>query len=441
MGSLKIQTIYQPREFYSIASYLFSAEKYDELIRICRNTRELNPKIADFCYQLEIHSLLEQNQLDKASEILTEAEKKYPENSRIDECYGRFYIKKGSPDLAKEYYLKAIKKARGSAHTTDYKYQIAAIYGRERKYRESLEYILSALSDDPENESAFNLLINISHHYTIHNVFESQLFLYIVIQLSKYKTIYPAHPISNLEYFHFQNVLTNYWNNEILTNEDKIELLLMRNLEGWIDIFEHDMSCVYESARNYKRDDLKIKIAENYLEDDNEYEVPFDEMFSFEESEDFDENDEFEEGMEGEEFDEEEIKEEEIDKLINFEDFDYHSNTEFILALVYLGGMSMTQANMYYNIPTKAEPEEIKKLNWANEIMDMIYELRYKYQTIMDPGAKESIDKIKSAASKHMDRKLADGVIDQLLRLIESIVNKGKAAAASNNIWDNIGLN
>jgi hypothetical protein len=59
----------------------------------------------------------------------------------------------------------------------------------------------------------------------------------------------------------------------------------------------------------------------------------------------------------------------------------------------------------------------------------------------MDPGAKESIDKIKSAASKHMDKKLADGVIDQLLRLIESIVNKGKAAAASNNIWDNIGLN
>jgi len=71
----------------------------------------------------------------------------------------------------------------------------------------------------------------------------------------------------------------------------------------------------------------------------------------------------------------------------------------------------------------------------------MIYELKYKYQSVSDPETKESIDKIKAAASIYLDTKLADGVINQLLRFIESIVTKGKKDAGIKNLPNYLGLN
>jgi len=87
MSSLNIQPVYQARELYPTAVHLFSIKRYDELIQICRNTRELNPIIAPYCYYLEIRALLVQGLIEESFDVLSEAERAHAGVPIIDEIF------------------------------------------------------------------------------------------------------------------------------------------------------------------------------------------------------------------------------------------------------------------------------------------------------------------------------------------------------------------
>ena len=209
------------------------------------------------------------------------------------------------------------------------------------------------------------------------------------------------------------------WNEDILGNPDLLDDCMEKEMDEWLETFFIDLSPVYKKVIKYNKSELIIK------EEEEDYEEEFDQD---EEAEDGEDNDEIDE--EAEELDwpfkygysNKEFEDEDIAFISNMEEHDNHLNLEFILALVEFSGMSLTKANNYYTLPSIAEPEEIKILNWANEILDMIYVLIYKFESISDPKAKEEIDNIKLTAAEYMGNKTAEGIIDQLLNLIESIV-------------------
>lgn len=372
--------------------------------------------------------------------IKERVEKKHPNSYFIDDCYGYVYTKQGNFNEAKRSFLKVIKKLRRPGDLSKYRYRLGTLSLWQRKYEDSLEFARVSLLDDPENKSAFQLLKNIVYHFTITNIFYNNFFRLFLIQRKKYQDIYPSHPITKLEYLHLQNVITKAWNNEIFSGEEKIQQIELMGVKEWYESIEIDFGPVYEKMKNYKKDDLIIKFDINNEEQDG-----------FFEDQSEDEDDETDDGSDGlsdddedDDFDDDdnEVTDGEgIFNIISLATPNSHLNSEFILALIYLTGMPLKRANEFYFKPIVTTKEENEILTWANEILDMIYELKYRYQSILDPEAKESIDKIKAAASIYLDKKLSDGVINQLLRFIESIVTKGKKDAGNKNLPNYVGLN
>jgi len=235
-----------PQAWYGLARIYEHRQEYQKAYSILIKIRDLNPKYMDGRIMLA-KILLASNQIDQALEDARDVLELSPQDARSHSIMGAVQFRMRDLEAARQSIEHALVLDPGSQEAILMK---ATMLSSEKRYKEAIDVLDTALQARPENYSFYAMKIR------IYGIIDDQSAVE-----QTYKTLIQNLP-DNISYKH--SLIIQY----IRTGKlDEAELLLKQNVKENPDDIEEKIKLI-SFTRHYRSIDRSIELVKAYVEQD-----------------------------------------------------------------------------------------------------------------------------------------------------------------------------